>query len=369
MIGEAMACGVPVLASRVSDNPLLVDDGRTGLLFDPGSARDIADAMVRFADLPAEARARMGLEGRRRAEAMLSPETMIDSFIRLMTRLIRDRRGVSEPEDSEPKTSSAMRPARLTGVAIHALTGLLLLVFLTVFDQQLILHEVLPLHGVVVFASLASVTLIVAAATRTIELGEVYSEAVHILSRFRLFAIGFLALVLLSLIHLVIPPRPSLTDALYIASPSGRLRLDGAAFVHPADSDEPPELPVRGIRGLLRNGLGRRAPASHILRHGVPGVRLRVEPQRGSTPAGDANSSTPQLPPADAHEPALAVRIWSDCLHDPVQGWLAGISRAGRLLHVDDSGAIPQAPPRQLCPGGGDGPLACCPHPWSRSGP
>ena len=95
----------------------------------------------------------------------------------------------------------------------------MLLVFLTVFDQQLILHEVLPLHGVVVFASLASVVLIVAAATRTIELGEVYSEAVHILSRFRLFAIGFLALVLLSLIHLVIPPLPSLTDALYIASP------------------------------------------------------------------------------------------------------------------------------------------------------
>ena len=115
--------------------------------------------------------------------------------------------------------SSAMRPARLTGVVIHALFGLLLLVFLTVFDQQLILHEVLPLHGVVVFASLASITLIVAAATRTIELGEVYAEAVHILSRFRLFAIGFLALALLSLIHLVIPPLPSLTDALYIASP------------------------------------------------------------------------------------------------------------------------------------------------------
>ena len=103
VIGEAMACGVPVLASRVSDNPLLVEDGRTGLLFDPGSARDIADAMVRFADLPAEARARMGLEGRRRAEAILSPETMIDSFIRLMTRLIHDRRG-ARSRRPEPKT-------------------------------------------------------------------------------------------------------------------------------------------------------------------------------------------------------------------------------------------------------------------------
>ena len=228
--------------------------------------------------------------------------------------------------------SSAVRPARLTGVVIHALCSLalLLLVFLTVFDQQLILHEVLPLHGVVVFALLASVTLIVAAATRTIELGEVYSEAVHILSRFRLFAIGFLALVLLSLIHLLIPPRPSLTDALYIASPLAACALTVLLSSIPQ------------VRASLRSYLSVAFAVYcvtvwvDVLRPATfsamesPGVRLRVEPQRGSTSASDANSPTPQLPPADAHKPTLAVRFWSDCLHDPVQGWLAGISRPGQ---------------------------------------
>ena len=43
---EAMACGVPVIASRVAGVTELVRHGETGLLVDPGDTRALADAMV-----------------------------------------------------------------------------------------------------------------------------------------------------------------------------------------------------------------------------------------------------------------------------------------------------------------------------------
>jgi glycosyltransferase involved in cell wall biosynthesis len=39
---EAMACGTPVVASRIGPVPEVVLDGRTGLLFTPGDAEDLA---------------------------------------------------------------------------------------------------------------------------------------------------------------------------------------------------------------------------------------------------------------------------------------------------------------------------------------
>ena len=73
VICEAMACGKPVLVSAVSDNPLIVQDGVTGLLFDPNSPAAIAETISRFAALDLEKRQAMGSEGRRRAEALFDP--------------------------------------------------------------------------------------------------------------------------------------------------------------------------------------------------------------------------------------------------------------------------------------------------------
>jgi glycosyltransferase involved in cell wall biosynthesis len=39
---EALACGLPVIASDIGSIPELVDDHRTGLLFRPGGAEDLA---------------------------------------------------------------------------------------------------------------------------------------------------------------------------------------------------------------------------------------------------------------------------------------------------------------------------------------
>ena len=39
---EAFACGLPVIASNIGSIPEFVDHGRTGLLFRPGDAEDLA---------------------------------------------------------------------------------------------------------------------------------------------------------------------------------------------------------------------------------------------------------------------------------------------------------------------------------------
>ena len=88
VICEAMACGVPLLVSRVSDNPRLARDGRNGFLFDPKSPQDIAYAIMRFADTPSDVRRRMGLEGRRMAETMLPESAFVERYIDLIEKTL-----------------------------------------------------------------------------------------------------------------------------------------------------------------------------------------------------------------------------------------------------------------------------------------
>lgn len=45
---ESLACGVPALASRLSGIPELIQDGRTGVLADPGDAADLRRAFLRL---------------------------------------------------------------------------------------------------------------------------------------------------------------------------------------------------------------------------------------------------------------------------------------------------------------------------------
>jgi glycosyltransferase involved in cell wall biosynthesis len=65
---EAMAHGVPVIASRIGGLPELVDDGVTGLLFDPGDPQDLARAVAALWRDPDLCR-RLGWAARERALA------------------------------------------------------------------------------------------------------------------------------------------------------------------------------------------------------------------------------------------------------------------------------------------------------------
>ena len=80
VICEAMACGKPVLASRVGDNSLLVEEGINGFLFSPNSPRDIADTIMRFISLPQATWDEMGRKSREKAEEKFSPANFSDKY-------------------------------------------------------------------------------------------------------------------------------------------------------------------------------------------------------------------------------------------------------------------------------------------------
>jgi glycosyltransferase involved in cell wall biosynthesis len=62
---EAMACGLPVIATRSGGMPEIIKDQQTGLLVDRADASGLADAIVRLLDDP-QHRAKMGQAGRDR---------------------------------------------------------------------------------------------------------------------------------------------------------------------------------------------------------------------------------------------------------------------------------------------------------------
>jgi len=83
---EAMACGRPVLASRLAGLPEAVIDGRTGFLFPPGNDEALAALLARLARNP-ELAARLGREARLVAEERFSLEVssrrLIEQFRRI----------------------------------------------------------------------------------------------------------------------------------------------------------------------------------------------------------------------------------------------------------------------------------------------
>lgn len=69
---EAFACGLPVIASRLGAMAELIDDGRTGLLFEPGSATALARCLEWAESHPREMR-QMGENARREYERKYTP--------------------------------------------------------------------------------------------------------------------------------------------------------------------------------------------------------------------------------------------------------------------------------------------------------
>jgi len=84
---EAMATGLPVLATRVGGNPELVEDGVTGILVPPADSGALAEAMLVYLRDAGVAR-KQGRLGRERAEQTFSLESMVSNYDALYSRLL-----------------------------------------------------------------------------------------------------------------------------------------------------------------------------------------------------------------------------------------------------------------------------------------
>jgi glycosyltransferase involved in cell wall biosynthesis len=79
---EALACGLPVIASRAHSHPEQIADGVTGRLVPVGDLDALVDALVEFAD-PARRRV-AGEAARRAAEESFGFEAMIEAYVRVL---------------------------------------------------------------------------------------------------------------------------------------------------------------------------------------------------------------------------------------------------------------------------------------------
>ena len=88
---ESFACGKPVIGADVEGICAVVHTGENGLLFEPGSAADLAAKLDALAADPGRAR-RMGLAGRRLVEEEHSPERHYERLINVFEAALAHRR-------------------------------------------------------------------------------------------------------------------------------------------------------------------------------------------------------------------------------------------------------------------------------------
>jgi len=84
---EAMACGLPVVASNCSSLPELIDDGMGGFLCPVGDVRAFADRINLLAQTP-ELRCRMGDYNRAKVERFFTVDRMITEYRELFESLL-----------------------------------------------------------------------------------------------------------------------------------------------------------------------------------------------------------------------------------------------------------------------------------------
>jgi len=84
---EAAVHETPVVCSRIGGLPEIVDDGTTGLLFEPGNSDDLAEKIQYLWDRP-DLRRKMGRAGREKALREYSPEKYYERLMAVYEKAI-----------------------------------------------------------------------------------------------------------------------------------------------------------------------------------------------------------------------------------------------------------------------------------------
>jgi colanic acid/amylovoran biosynthesis glycosyltransferase len=116
---EAMASGLPVVASRLSGIPELVIDGVTGALVTPGDASALAGALRRLANDPAVGEA-WGRAGRDRVIEGFD----LDRNAARLAACFRETVGARQVHDPEARPHLAARPGTITPPSVASSSGM-----------------------------------------------------------------------------------------------------------------------------------------------------------------------------------------------------------------------------------------------------
>ena len=87
---EAMACGLPAVATAVGGAPEVIEDGVNGLLVPADDDAALADALLRLVRDPGVA-GQLGEAARQTILARYSMEAVVDRYVNLYTELNHDR--------------------------------------------------------------------------------------------------------------------------------------------------------------------------------------------------------------------------------------------------------------------------------------
>jgi glycosyltransferase involved in cell wall biosynthesis len=108
VIGEAMACGLPVITSDVGDSAWLVDDSRW--VFEAGDPSALAEKMRTFLALSPDLRSSLGQTNRQRIEQHFTISTMVEATSALCIPQARQRPGVRWQNPERVPTPLSMAP-------------------------------------------------------------------------------------------------------------------------------------------------------------------------------------------------------------------------------------------------------------------
>jgi len=96
---EAMCCGRPIIATRVSDVPRLVTDGWNGFTCEAFSVDSIAEAIIAFLDTSDEQRKSMGQHSYQRAKELLAYPVVLGKIELLFDKIVCARNTADRPCD------------------------------------------------------------------------------------------------------------------------------------------------------------------------------------------------------------------------------------------------------------------------------